>query len=440
MNASRPERAGPAPFERPKAARRPALALALLALAAAPALAQSPESELPDAPVARPGYPEGYAIPEVPDRVLDALNVETKAFTLKWGLAVLEDYTDFQQNPQSVGQVGVQDGGWNVRSFRPMLRGQIRALGTWDYMVSGEYNGFDRDIGDPLWNLTDLWVATKVGSLFTLKLGKQKEAFVYEMVGDAANLPHDERFLSPFFTSRNVGVSLTNTCLGERATWTLGWFNDWWTSGQVFANSGNDFAGRLTFLPVFEDEGKRYLHLAVSARYHEGDDDVQRFRGKPQSDVASTYVDTGDFLAGHSTDVGFEALWADGPFSVLGEYVQAWVPSSALGNPSFYGWYATASWVFTGVPRPYDRKAGYARRVPVVGNRWGALELFARYGRVDLNGGAVRGGAMNEWYGGLNWFATRRWKLGLGYGNVDLARFGTRGRTQIFLARLQWIH
>ena len=47
---------------------------------------------------------------------------------------------------------------------------------------------------------------------------------------------------------------------------------------------------------------------------------------------------------------------------------------------------------------------------------------------------------MNEWYGGLNWFATRRWKLGCGYGNVVLDRFGVRSRTSIFLGRLQWIH
>ena len=70
----------------------------------------------------------------------------------------------------------------------------------------------------------------------------------------------------------------------------------------------------------------------------------------------------------------------------------------------------------------------------------GSLELFARYGRVDLNARAIQGGSMNEWYGGLKWFATRRWKFGLGYGNVVLDRFGVRGRTSIFLGRLQWIH
>jgi phosphate-selective porin OprO/OprP len=141
---------------------------------------------------------------------------------------------------------------------------------------------------------------------------------------------------------------------------------------------------------------------------------VQRFRGKPQSDVATPFVDTGNFLADHSWNLGFEALWADGPFSVLAEYVQAWTPSAAYQSPSLYGWYATASWVFTGTPRPYDKKAGYARRVPVAGCRWGALEIFARYGRVNLNGGTLEGGAMNQWYGGLNWFATNAGSSGSG--------------------------
>src|SRR5262249_39848712 len=150
---------------------------------------------------------------------------------------VIGDYTLFDQNAASLSQVGKQETGDNLRSFRVMMRGQVQFLGTWHYMVSGEYNGFDRQPGDPLWNGTDLWVWHRLGGFATLKLGKQKESFVYEMVGDAANLPQDERFLSPFFTSRNVGVSLYGSYLDERATWTVGWFNDWWTKGQAFSES-----------------------------------------------------------------------------------------------------------------------------------------------------------------------------------------------------------
>jgi hypothetical protein len=40
----------------------------------------------------------------------------------------------------------------------------------------------------------------------TLSIGKLKQTFAYEMVGDAANLPQSERLLTPFFKSRDLGV------------------------------------------------------------------------------------------------------------------------------------------------------------------------------------------------------------------------------------------
>jgi phosphate-selective porin len=412
----------------------------LLAIAPVPAFAQSPESDVPE------GHPPEaethWAFPEIPDKTLDALKIDTKFFTLHWGLCVIGDYTAFQQNEGSLEQVGKQEDTKEFRSFRLMLRGQIHFLGTWTYLVSGEYKGFDRDPGDPLWNMSDVWFSRSLGSLATVRIGKQKESFVYEMVGDAANLPQAERYLSPFFTSRGVGVSLSGDYLGQRATWTVGWFNDWWVKGQSFNESGNDFAARFTFLPILSADNKHYLHLAVAGRYRQRDDGVIRMQGRPQSNVSDSYVDTGNFAANHVWNLGLEALYANGPFGVLAEYVKSWAPSEALANPSFYGWYTTVSWVFSGAPRPYDRKAGvaYARRPPVGGYPLGVVELYVRYGRVNLNDGAVAGGAMNEWYTGVNWFATKRWKLGFGYGNVDLDRFGLRGRTNIFLWRLQWIH
>ena len=93
----------------------------------------------------------------------------------------------------------------------------------------------------------------------------------------------------------------------------------------------------------------------------------------------------------------------------------------------------------TGEQRPYDRKAAYARRILPQG-RWGAWEIVGRYGRVDLNDGTMRAGAMDGWWAGVNWWATNRWKCGVVYGNIDLDRFALTGNTQTFLARLQWIY
>ena len=44
--------------------------------------------------------------------------------------------------------------------------------------------------------------------------------------------------------------------------------------------------------------------------------------------------------------------------------------------------------------------------------RWGSWEVFARYSHVDLDDQLVSGGVMDKGALGLNWWATRRWKIG----------------------------
>jgi phosphate-selective porin OprO and OprP len=259
------------------------------------------------------------------------------------------------------------------------------------------------------------------------------------MVGDAANLPHAERLLNPFFVSRNVGVQLSNTMLAQRGTWSVGWYNDWLTSGESFDDAGNDAAARLTALPLLSADGRRYLHLGASVRYYGGDDDTLRFRGQPASHVADYYVDTGKLAGDHAWNTGLEALWNVDGFSLLGEYITSSVSSRAAGNPQFDGYYVTASWILSGDHRPYDRKVGYARRVQPQG-RWGAWEVVARYGAVDLDDKATDGGEMDGWWTGLNWWASRRWRASISYGDVDLERGGTTGNTRMVLSRIQWIY
>jgi phosphate-selective porin OprO/OprP len=124
---------------------------------------------------------------------------------------------------------------------------------------------------------------------------------------------------------------------------------------------------------------------------------------------------------------------------LLAEYNHAWVDSPAAGNPEFSGYYITASWVLTGESRPYDRTTGYARRVMPEG-RWGAPELVARFSNLDLDGGTVQGGNLHKTYLGINWWANRHWKVGLGWGHTWLDRFGKTGVTDGLQMRFQWIY
>jgi phosphate-selective porin len=314
-------------------------------LGAAPVGAQSVESDPAPGVKVPPPPPGGYFIPDVPDTLLAQTKIKEPGFTIGVGLAMLFDYTSFWQDDASVAQVGVQDDQFEVRDARLTVRGTFQLAGEWRYLLQGQYKGFDRDATDEDdWSISEVSFKRSLGPKFgTLMFGKMKQTHSYEMVGDAANLPQSERLLSPFFTSRDVGIRLYSTMLDQRGTWTVGWFNDWWVKDVSFSESGNQFTTRVTYLPVWADSGTRYVHLGISGRYNGADEDRLRFSGRPESNVADIYVDTDNIPSDHAWHIGLEALWADGRYSVLGEYVQAWVSSPETGDPSFWGWYLTGS-------------------------------------------------------------------------------------------------
>lgn len=402
--------------------------------------AQSEESENAPARGAfepAPLQPVSFVIPDLSPAAVEKTQVRSKFFTLKLGLVLIADYNAFDQDPDSVSQVGEQQNQWDARAARLMLRGNV---GKVNYLVAGEYKGFETD---PLqtWQVTDVSFTVPLGGPETkLTVGKTKETFVYEMVGDAANLAPQERVLEPFFVSRNIGAKVTRV-LGKnhRMTVSAGVFNDWFVTDDDFSDSGTDVTARVTGLARDAEDGKHYVHLGLAWRSVGADHDTLRYKGRPESSVTDYYVDTDSFAADGARQVGFEALLTEGPLSVIGEYTQAWVNSPSSGEPGFDGWYIAASYVLTGENRPYDRTVGYARRVMPT-KRWGAPELVARYSRVDLGDHAGQGGSFDRVYAGLNWWATRRVKFGAGWGRTSLDRFGVTGKTSGFLTRMQFVY
>ena len=68
-----------------------------------------------------------------------------------------------------------------------------------------------------------------------------------------------------------------------------------------------------------------------------------------------------------------EALWAAQNYSILTEHAQASVGGTTLDDPRVYGFNVTGSYMFNGKVRAYDRRAGYARRMPLT-HPWGNFE------------------------------------------------------------------
>jgi phosphate-selective porin OprO and OprP len=421
---------------------RPATYALILALCLIPSPAWSQSVESEHAPARGEFEPAplpevAFALPDVPRAVTERTAVRSKWFTMKVGFVVIADYTAFRQDTTSVTQVGEQRDQWDDRAARLMLRG---TLGKANYLIAGEYKGFESD-PETTWQMTDVSVTVPLGGPQTrLTLGKTKETFAYEMVGDAANLPPQERVLSPFFVSRNIGAKLSRV-IGKdhRMTAAVGVFNDWWVTDDTLSDSGTTFTARVTGLAWDTGDGSHFLHLGLAGRYAGADNDTLRFKGRPESNVADNFVDTGNLDGDHSQNAGVEVLLNEGPFSVLAEYHRAWVDAPTVGDPTFQGYYIVGSWVLTGETRRYDRTVGYARRVMPT-RRWGAPELVVRFSHADLDDGVVRGGTFDKTYVGLNWWATRRWKFGVGWGHTWLDRFATSGKTDSVHTRFQWVY
>ena len=386
-------------------------------------------------PPAQAETPANYVFPELPPNVTTFNN---KLLSVRIGFIVLADYTFVRQNSSSIEQVGPQASQGDLRAGRLAFSGQFKFKSPWTYMIAADYNEL-RQPEDQIFEGVDVYLTIPLWGEASVKIGKQKETFVYEMIGDAANLPQQERILSPFFVTRNIGIRYLDNYLKDRMLFSIGIFNDWFRSDRSFADSGTQVSGRLTGLPLFSTDGREFLHLGVGFRYVGADSGEMRYKGRPESNVIDYYVDTDTFPAKYAKQLGLEALYNTGPFSVLTEYAQAWVESPEKGNPGFSGSYVTGSYVLTGETRPYDKKVGYARRV-IPTARWGALELVGRFGYVNLDDTLIKGGKLAKWYAGMNWWASRQWKLSMGYGLGDLDRFDTTGRTQMLFTRLQWIY
>lgn len=374
-----------------------------------------------------------YGVPDLAPDLILIPRLKTSFLTIRPGIELIFDQDSFDQDDASLAQVGEQSDKFLVRSASLNLNGELGPGERFTYKVGVAFNGFDAEADDN-WVVTDFNVAFVIKRLNTrVRVGQMREDIGYEVIGSTSTMPQSERVLAPFTSPINFGFKATHM-LGssERGTLTIGVFKDDWGDGD----GKLALSARATMLAI--DEPDRFLHVGASIR--RGDvGSVVRYNGRPGISGADDFVDTGEFSANSTINVGLEAHYSHGPWSVIAEYAAA-RPDVPVGNdPVFRGYYVLGSWVLTGERRPYDRQTGVVKRLTPNG-RWGAPELVARYAVVDLSSQAIDGGRYERIELGANWWATTRWKFGVLYGHIRLDRFGETGVTNSFLTRLQWVY
>jgi phosphate-selective porin OprO/OprP len=218
-----------------------------------------------------------------------------------------------------------------------------------------------------------------------------------------------------------------NAPFDERMTWALGIFSDTDGGGDFFTSDTNfNVTGRVTGLPLYEDDGRKLIHLGLSVGYRFEDHIERRFRQRPEVHLAQRYLDTGpaedgNLVADGSTLLAAEAGAVFGPLHVSGEWKQVWVTRVGRRDATAYGAYAQAGYFLTGESRAYKKSEGtWTRTTPKnsfdPGNdKWGAFEIAGRYSYLNLNNKDLDGGKEQNAAFAANWYLFSNVRLSANY-------------------------
>jgi phosphate-selective porin len=303
-----------------------------------------------------------------------------------------------------------------------------------------------------------------------------------------------------------TGVWVGNSYFDQRATSTFVAFrpDQGSSSGAFFGDGQYGLQGRLTALPIDDCDGRHLMHVGVSGGWRNGsnniasspfrtlqirarpelrDDDPAASAGLPQAVPnanSNRMIDTGAIAINNDWLMGLEFLYILGPLSLQAEYGWNWMedasgvaPAGLVFNPKiapirnfcFSGGYVQLAYTLTGENRAYDRRLGrldtyyFGRQGPYNGAwfvrdhdgninySFGAWEVAARYGYVDLNSGTgtqtIQGGQYDTWTLGLNWYLNTNLKFQFDYiydQRHDLPAGVTPGYVQGLGIRMQFMY
>ncbi|MBI3784979.1 MAG: hypothetical protein HY270_16430 [Deltaproteobacteria bacterium] len=312
-----------------------------------------------------------------------------------------------------------------------------------------------------------------------LRVGKFKPPVGLERLQSATSTMFIERGLpTNLVPTRDNGIQLFSDLWDGALSYQLGVFNGTPDLGNTAtdANDDKDFAGRLfahpfrplgivpltdfgiglagsyghergtsvvsgTAAPVNNTElpGYRSFGQATVFSYSGGSAGTAATTTCDASNVCTTKPAVNGTAAavasGDHSRITPQGYFYYGPFGLLAEWVSSKQevnrpgPSSPVGrhNLNHRAYQIAASYVLTGEPATFKGVLPFQPFDPFQG-KWGAFELAARYGELDIDDDAFKYGfasktssvrRVEEYVGGLNWYLNRNVKLVLDYAHSD---------------------
>lgn len=324
--------------------------------------------------------------------------------------------------------------------------------------IENDTSSSTQTVGSP--SFKDVWFGVNdLPIAGTVRVGWMKEPIGFEHLTSTRWLNFMER--SPGTDSLNLrspGVLVHNWSANERVTYAVGFFHAQ-NDNFGFGVGDGQYAetGRLTWLPWYEDDGQRLVHIGFGTTHRHLVDNQIDLKGRPSvrtepSALLPALAETGNITGTTQEVLDAELAGVYGPWTVQSEYVCTFIHDAVvskqppLGTLFNQGAYVEVLYFLTGETRAYDRHDGvFDRVIPLRNfNIWsdefgcGAWQIGIRYGYLDLQNKGVNGATLNDIVLGLNWFLNPNAKLqwNLAFDHRQPTPAGSSGWTYIFGGRV----
>jgi phosphate-selective porin OprO and OprP len=418
--------------------RSRAAALVILLLSAPPAFGQKKGTEARDTTL-ETGITAGESDGEQRRRqLIKALKLNLGFTTLSIGGGVLVDFAMYDQDSASREQFDLAPAG-KLRDVRFLLNGRFRSKRPFTWQAGIMYD-----------QLTSTWLFRQTGLMLAIPelwghlfIGRSKEGFSLNKVMNGYDGWAMERLP---FTDATVplladGIKWLGYVPSRHWFWNVGAFIDAFSEGQTFSSYNHQFVVRAGWVPMVSDSVGTLFHVAMNFRAGDVDNDTLLLRSKPEAFPAPYFISTGSFPAQSALAFGPELYYRPGSVLLGAEYYWQKVWSHETGNPWFYGGQFVVTWLTTGETRSYNTVGNYFRTVSpdstVIQGGPGAWEAVLTVDYSNLTNSTVQGGIFWRVTPMLNWYLTDNVRLEFAYGYGNLNRFGLKGVTQFFQARIQ---
>ena len=349
----------------------------------------------------------------------------------------------FQVDGRFYGDGGTAHDTFLLRRVRPIIEGSV--FEKYDYRVMLDFGSGTTSSTANNGFLQDAFLNARLRPEFQIQAGKFKEPVGLERLQSWNNLLFVERgFPTQLVPNRDVGFQLHGELFGGTLNYAAGVFNgvaDGGSDDFETADGDKDLAGRL-FARPFKDSGVaglRGLGLGVAGTVGNQEGALRSYATPGSQKFFGWRTGTGASAAtanvvadGRLWRIAPQAYYHWGPFGVFGEYVisNQELRREAGGVTRFdvrnTAWQVATSVFLTGESNSWSRVTPSHSFSPANGG-WGAWELAARVGQLDVDDGvfpllanpATSASRATSWGVGLNWHLNRNVKLSLNYEQTD---------------------